>query len=88
VRRAELATTVSRLLTLIGAAKPELARRWQPARVNINVLAPSHLSYPAVSQAVASGAMPLANGNFELLRTVSGAELLAIIGRLEILARP
>jgi tetratricopeptide (TPR) repeat protein len=88
VRRAELATTVSRLLTLIGAAKPELARRWQPARVNINDLAPSHLSYPAVSQAVASGAMPLANGNFELLRTVSGAELLAIIGRLEILARP
>ena len=32
--------------------------------------------------------MPLANGNFELLRPVSGAEAMDIIGRLEALARP
>jgi tetratricopeptide (TPR) repeat protein len=88
VRRAELATNVSRLLTLIGALKPELARRWQAARININDVAPSHLSYPAVSLAVASGAMQLSNGNFELLRPVSGAEILDVIGRLEVLARP
>ena len=88
VRRAELATTVSRLLTLIEAAKPELAKRWQAAKININDVAPSHLSYPAVSRAVASGVMPLTDGNFELLRTVSGGEIIAIIGRLEALARP
>jgi tetratricopeptide (TPR) repeat protein len=89
VRRAELATTVSRLLTLIGAAKPELAKKWQAARININDVPPAHLSYPAVSVAVASGVMPLqGNGNFDLLRTVSGAETIEIIGRLEALARP
>ena len=38
--------------------------------------------------AVASGVMPLTNGNFELLRAVTGAEAMEIIGRLEALARP
>jgi hypothetical protein len=88
VRRGELATTVSRLLTLIAAAKPDLAKKWQGARVNINDVASTHLSYPAVSLAVASGVMPLSGGNFELLRTVSGPEVMDIISRLEALARP
>jgi hypothetical protein len=88
VRRAELATTVSRLLTLVEAAKPDLAKRWQASRITINDVPPSHLNYPAVSVAVASGVMPLAGGNFELLRTVSGTELMEIISRLEALARP
>ena len=68
--------------------KPELAKKWQGARVAINDVPPTHLSYPAVSTAVASGVMPLTNGNFELLRPVSGAEAMDIIGRLEALARP
>jgi hypothetical protein len=38
--------------------------------------------------AVASGVMPLANGNFDLLRPVTGAEAMESIGRLEALARP
>ena len=88
MRRGELATTVSRLLTLVAAAKPELAKKWQGARVAINDVASTHLSYPAVSAAVASGVMPLSNGNFDLLRGVSGAEAMDIIGRLEALARP
>lgn len=88
VRRNELATTVSRLLTLIASMKPELAKQWQGARVAINDVAPTHLSYPAVSAAVAAGVMPLNGGNFELLRGVSGAEVMEIIGRLEALARP
>ena len=88
VRRNELAATVSRLLTLIAAGKPELARKWQGARVAIGDVAPTHLSYPAVSAAVASGVMPLSNGNFELLRPVSGADALNIVSRLEALARP
>ena len=88
VRRGELATTVSRLLTLIASIKPELAKKWQAARVTINDVSSTHLSYPAVSAAVASGVMPLNGGNFELLRGVTGAEAMEIIGRLEALAHP
>jgi hypothetical protein len=88
VRRGELALTVSRLLALIGAAKPELQKRWQAAKVAVADVPAGHLSYPYVSQAVAAGIMPLTNGNFELLRSVSGAEAIEIIGRLEALARP
>ena len=87
VRRGELATTVSRLLTLIAAAKPELAKKWQGAKVTVNDVAPSHLSYPAVSTVVAAGIMPLANGNFELLRPVTGPEAIDIVSRIEALAR-
>jgi tetratricopeptide (TPR) repeat protein len=87
VRRGEFATTVSRLLSLIGALKPQLAKKWESAVVKIADVPPSHLSYPAVSLAVASGVMPLAGANFELLRPVSGAEAMAVIGRLEALAR-
>jgi tetratricopeptide (TPR) repeat protein len=88
VRRGELAQTVSRLLRLIGAAKPELAKKWEAAKVVVNDVPTGHLSYPYVSQAVAAGVMPLAAGNFDLLRSVTGAEALEIIGRIEALARP
>lgn len=87
VRRGELALTVSRVLTLIAAAKPEAAKKWQGARVAIGDVSPGHLSYPAVSAAVASGVMPLSGSNFELLRGVTGAEAMEIISRLEALAR-
>jgi tetratricopeptide (TPR) repeat protein len=88
VRRGEMATTVSRLLSLIAAAKPELAKKLVAARIAVNDVASTHLSYPAVSAAVASGVMPLSNGNFELLRGVSGSEAIDIFTRLEALARP
>lgn len=88
VRRGELANTVSRLLSLIAVVKPELAKKWLGARLTINDVPSTHLSYPAVSMVVAAGVMPLANGNFELLRPVTGAEAMEIIGRLETLARP
>ena len=87
VRRAELATTISRLLSLVAAGKPELAKKWQAAGVAINDVGSTHLSYPAVAAVVASGVMPLSGGNFNLLRTVSGVELMEVIGRLEALAR-
>ena len=87
VRRGELATTVSRLLTLIGSLKPQLDKKWQSAVVKIADVPPAHLSYPAVSLAVASGVMPLAGANFELLRPVSGAEAMDVVQRLEALPR-
>jgi Tfp pilus assembly protein PilF len=88
VRRGELATTVSRLLALIASVKPDLAKKWQAARVTINDVTPAHLSYPAVSAVVGAGVMPLSQGNFELLRPVSGGEAMDIFTRLEALARP
>ena len=71
-----------------GAAKPELIKKWQAATVTVSDVPAGHLSYSYVSQAVAAGVMPLAAGNFELLRSVSGAEAIEIIGRIESLARP
>lgn len=89
VRRAELAQTVNRALTLIAAQKPRLAEKWQGAQLSINDLPPAHLAYPAVSAAVASGVMRLLpDGTFQLLRPVTGAEALEIVGRLEALAAP
>lgn len=85
VRRGDLALIVTRALSLIAANRPELARRWQDARLQIGDVGPGHLSYPAVSMAVASGAMSLNGANFELLRNVTGAEALDVVGRLEML---
>ena len=87
VRRGDMAATVSRLLTLIGALKPPLQKKWQSAQVRIADVAPGHLSYSDVSLAVAAGVMPLSGNNFELLRPVTGAEAMEVIGRLEALAR-
>jgi tetratricopeptide (TPR) repeat protein len=88
VRRGDAALIVSRLLTLIADAKPEAAKRWQEARLAVTDVPAGHLSYPAVSMAAAAGVMPLVNGSFDLLRSVSGAEAFDIAGRLEMLARP
>jgi tetratricopeptide (TPR) repeat protein len=88
VRRGELAATVARMLSLIGAIKPQLAKKWQGARVQVADVPSTHLSYPAVSMAVASGVMPLAGTDFDLLRPVTGADAMDVIGRLEALARP
>jgi tetratricopeptide (TPR) repeat protein len=87
VRRGDLARTVSRVLSLIAALHPERAGQWQNARVEVSDVAPTHLSYPAVSMAAASGVMPLENATFGLLRAVTGAEGTEVIGRLEALAR-
>jgi tetratricopeptide (TPR) repeat protein len=88
VRRGDVAQTVSRLLALVALARPGAASAWQNARVTVADVAPGHLHYPAVSQAVASGVMPLDSaGAFQLLRPVTGAELVEIVSRLEALAK-
>jgi len=87
VRRIDLARTVSRLLTLVDGVKPGIARKWENARVTVSDVPPGHLSYPAVSVAVASGVMSLDNGVFRLLDPVTGSEAVDIVARLEALAR-
>jgi tetratricopeptide (TPR) repeat protein len=87
VRRGDLAQTVSRILDLIAAAHPQRGQRWQGGTLTIADVDPTHLSYPAVAQAVASGVMPLAqDGTFQLLRSVTGAEIGEVVARLEALA--
>jgi tetratricopeptide (TPR) repeat protein len=89
VRRGDLAEMVTRTLALIGAQKPRIAERWKGAQLSIADLSPQHLAYPAVSQAVASGVMPLKpDGTFELLKPVTGAEAVEVVARLEALAEP
>jgi tetratricopeptide (TPR) repeat protein len=89
VRRGDLAQTVSRVLNLIAAHKPDVAKAWEGPRPKIADVPQGHLSYPAVSQVVAAGVMPLAEtGGFQLLRPVSGAEAVEILNRLEALAKP
>ena len=86
VRRADLATAVSRLVTLMADASPAL-RVHLTARPAIADMAPGHLNYPAASVAVSAGVLPLLEGNrFQVGRAVSGAEAVAAIDRLQTLA--
>ena len=89
VRRGDMAQTVARVLNLIAANRPAAAKAWQGTKPKIADVSPGHLSYPAVSQAVASGVMPLTEtGGFQLLRPVTGNEVIDIVSRLEALAKP
>ena len=88
VRRGDLAQIVGRVVNLIAAIKPAAAKAWASAKQKITDVPPSHLAYPAVSVAVASGVMPLTEtGAFQLLRSVSGAEIVEVVTRLEALAK-
>jgi hypothetical protein len=88
VRRGDLAQAASRVLTLIAAEKPRVAARWADARPRFPDVSPSHLSYPAIARAVASGMMTTVEGGaFQLNRPVTGVETLTTVGRLEALAK-
>jgi hypothetical protein len=84
--RVDLATAVSRLLPLVASGRPEL-QRWTKERPKIADVSPGHLSYPAVALAVASGTMPLVEGDrFVVARPVTGAEAIEVVDRLRALA--
>jgi tetratricopeptide (TPR) repeat protein len=84
VRRADLAQAVSRAVSLIAAGNPRLAASLRNARGKFADVPPGHLSYPAASIAVQSGAMSVTNdGLFQLSRPITGAEAFAAVTRLE-----
>jgi tetratricopeptide (TPR) repeat protein len=88
VRRGDLARVVARVLDLIAAVKPTVAKAPEEAKLQIADVPPGHLSYPSVSAAITAGVMPLAeNGTFQLLRPVTGAEVVEVVARLETLAK-
>ena len=85
VTRADLAGAVSRVVSLMAASRPDLRPRLIE-RPQIADMAEGHLSYPAVSVAVASGVMPLLDGGrFQAARAVSGAEATEVVARLRAL---
>jgi len=87
VRRTDLAQAVARLLARIASQNPARARGWDGARLKFTDLLPSHLAYPAVSVAVASGVMKTAAGNaFQPSRAVTGAEAIEAITKIQALA--
>jgi tetratricopeptide (TPR) repeat protein len=86
VRRGDLAAAVSRLVLLAARDDEETREAWIKARPKIADMSPGHLSYPAVAVAVASGVMPLLEGErFGVTRPVSGAEAIDTIGRVRAL---
>ena len=85
VVRTDLAQAVSRLLDRIASAAQ--MRTWQIAHVKFADLAETHLAYPAVSVAVASGVLAVAaDRSFQPSRAVTGAEAIQAIDRLQAMA--
>lgn len=86
LRRGDLATAASRVVALMAATRPELRARLTE-RPRITDMPPGHLNYPAASVAVATGVMPLLDGDrFQVGRAVSGAEAIDVVNRLRALA--
>ncbi len=85
VRRVDLAQTVSRLLSKV--VPPAQYKMWQAARPKLADVPPTHLAYPAVSVAVASGMLPpTETGAFQMARPVTGQEAIDVINRIRQLA--
>jgi tetratricopeptide (TPR) repeat protein len=86
VRRADLAGAVSRLVELLSAGDAALKAR-AAQRPKIADIGPAHLNYRAVSVAVATGVLPLLEGDrFQVSRAVSGAEAIEAVDRIRRLA--
>ena len=77
------------LVTVGGSETDETkaARERLAGRPTIADLSPGHLRYPAAATAVASGVMPLLEGDrFQVARPVSGAEAVEVVARVRALA--
>jgi hypothetical protein len=86
VRRGDLATVASRLVSMIAAADPAVRARVAQRPV-IADMTPTHLQYEAVVSVVATGVMPLVDGErFQVSNQVSGAEAVDVIDRVRALA--
>ncbi|HEY2435348.1 MAG TPA: tetratricopeptide repeat protein [Vicinamibacterales bacterium] len=88
LRRSDLASAASRVLTLIARDNPKLAAQWRDPRPRFSDLSPGNLSYPAAARSVSAGVMASLDGEtFQLARPVTGVEALDVVTKLEALAR-
>lgn len=86
VRRIDLAEVVARLLGMRRARGPSGAGSPRPpAMLDVP---PAHLGYPAVAAAVTAGVLPLRDGRFGLLESVSGQEAADALARLAAVVVP
>jgi tetratricopeptide (TPR) repeat protein len=85
IRRADLATAVSRVIGLIARRKPDLQQKMNE-RPRIADMSTAHLNYPAVAVAVSTGVLALTDGRFQVSRQVSGAEAIDAVSRLQAIA--
>ncbi len=85
IRRADLATAVSRVVGLIARRRPDL-RQKMSERPRVADMSTTHLDYPAVATAVSTGVLSLTDGRFQVSRQVSGAEAIEAVSRLQMLA--
>ena len=84
VRRSDLAQAVARMLKIIAAGRPQLLKEWQGRVQKMGDVGVSNLHYADASLSVAAGIIPLLDGgSFQLSRSVSGAEAIDAIGRIE-----
>lgn len=88
VRRSDLAQIVWQAIQVLGAHRTGDVARWRAARPAVTDVPSTHLAFPAIAAAVASGAMSLVDDTrFMPGRPVSGAEALAALARLEQIAQ-
>ena len=87
VSRGDFAQAVSRLLTVVGARRQDLALTWRTARPSFTDIAPGHLAYPAAAMSVTSGVMTAPGGAFALARPISGQDAIDALARLQALVR-
>jgi len=88
VRRADLAQVAWRVVQDLAASQPAELAAWRSSRPVLADVPWSHLAYPAIAGALASGAMRMAGGDrFLPGRQVTGAETVAAVDRLEQLAK-
>jgi tetratricopeptide (TPR) repeat protein len=84
LRRLGLADAVSRVFAVLRPAAAVAG--WDQTAVAVSDVPVDHLAYPAVRRAVASGVLRLENGAFNLLRPVTGAEVVDVVTRLAAMA--
>ncbi|BCS33702.1 hypothetical protein TBR22_A29290 [Luteitalea sp. TBR-22] len=81
--RGEFAAAVARVLNLVDARAPQLAKGWREARLAFADVRPAHTLYVPISRAVASGVMtPLEGQTFGISRPMTGADAVAAVDRL------
>jgi hypothetical protein len=85
IRRADLATAVSRVVGLLARRNPDLRQKMNE-RPRVSDMSTTHLDYPAVAVAVSTGVLILTDGRFQVSRQVSGTEAIDAVTRLQMLA--
>jgi tetratricopeptide (TPR) repeat protein len=84
VQRSDLAHAVARMLKIIAMGRPQLLKEWQGRVQKMGDVGVSNLHYADASLSVAAGIIPLLDGgSFQLSRSVSGAEAVDAVSRIE-----